>query len=89
MITENIKKGTGLGHDAALRVELADQIRSRVEYRPIECLIEYDLNRGEKIYYRPDTQEQIDRVSMSKDELRIALANQNQANLKHGQKDLF
>ena len=69
--------------------ELADQIRSRVEYRPIECLIEYDLNRGEKIYYRPDTQEQIDRVSMSKDELRIALANQNQANLKHGQKDLF
>jgi hypothetical protein len=69
--------------------ELRDQIRSRVEYRPVECLIEYDLARGEAVYYRPDTQEQVDRRSMTKDELRIALANQNQAQLKHGQKDLF
>lgn len=65
--------------------ELRRQIQSRVEYRPIECDIEYDLQRGEKIYYRPDTGEQIDRLSMSNDELRIALKNAERAK----QPDLF
>jgi len=59
--------------------ELVDQIRSRVEYRPIECVIEYDLGRGEAIYYRPDIQEQVDRRSMTKDEMRVALAAQERA----------
>ena len=51
--------------------ELIDQIENKVEFRPLECDLEWDFARSVVKYIRPDTGEEAGSRPMDRDELRI------------------